>query len=240
MKYLVLYSTTDGHTKVIAKKLVEEIYRKDNKAKCTLRSINVFMTENTLTAEGVEEMEPYDKVVLGANVRYHNFTQEVRQFMKQYAEFLNSIPTAMFIVSLSACNENKRTPETNMFVRRFLRACPWKPTKAAVFAGALYYPRYSFFDRCFIRLIMKLNGGETDPTVEKVYTDWNSVKTFAGEVVRMKRADVPIALEKAAEEEKEGAIQERARRLYRWCVVGVVAGVAAVTGLVSQRRKLLT
>jgi menaquinone-dependent protoporphyrinogen oxidase len=36
----------------------------------------------------------------------------------------------------------------------------------AVFAGALRYPRYRWYDRFMIRLIMKMTGGETD-TVKK-------------------------------------------------------------------------
>jgi menaquinone-dependent protoporphyrinogen IX oxidase len=43
-----------------------------------------------------------------------------------------------------------------------------------VFAGALRYPRYRWYDRFMIRLIMKMTGGETDTSKEVVYTDWQA------------------------------------------------------------------
>jgi menaquinone-dependent protoporphyrinogen oxidase len=51
-----------------------------------------------------------------------------------------------------------------------------------VFAGKLDYPRYRWFDRQMIRLIMALTGGPTDPTTVVDYTDWAAVDGFAGEL----------------------------------------------------------
>jgi menaquinone-dependent protoporphyrinogen oxidase len=49
-----------------------------------------------------------------------------------------------------------------------------------VFAGALRYPRYRWYDRFMIRLIMKMTGGETDTSKEVVYTDWQQVPDLRG------------------------------------------------------------
>jgi menaquinone-dependent protoporphyrinogen oxidase len=51
---------------------------------------------------------------------------------------------------------------------------------SAVFAGALRYPRYRWYDRFMIRLIMKMTGGETDTRKEVVYTDWRRCQFCAG------------------------------------------------------------
>lgn len=64
-------------------------------------------------------------------------------------------------------------------MRKFLDKTPWKPTLTGVFAGALFYPRYKWIDRVMIQLIMKMTKGETDPTKEIEYTDWNKVSEFA-------------------------------------------------------------
>nr|AEM25302.1 protoporphyrinogen oxidase [Strigomonas galati] len=238
MKYLILFSTTGGHTKVIAEAIADEVRAQESGAECTIQDIKVFMTHNTLTSEGVVDMKHYDKVVLGASVRYNSFAQEVHQFVKQYQTHLNSIPSAFYVVDMVAYKEHRNTPETNPYSRRFLRASPWKPTKVAVFAGALYYPRYSFFDRNLIRCIMKLAGGETDPKTEKVYTDWDSVKAFAQEIVGLSAGDVTIAQEEAQKVEREEAVKERTSRLYRMCFMSVVAVVAGVTKGVVQRKLL--
>ncbi|MDI4702909.1 hypothetical protein MJI37_34760, partial [Salmonella enterica subsp. enterica serovar Cerro] len=42
----------------------------------------------------------------------------------------------------------------------------WRPDYCAVIAGALRYPRYRWYDRLMIKLIMKMSGGETDTSKE--------------------------------------------------------------------------
>ena len=56
---------------------------------------------------------------------------------------------------------------------------------ACYFAGALRYPRYRWYDRFMIRLIMKMTGGETDTRKEVVYTDWSQVASFAREIAHL-------------------------------------------------------
>nr|AEM25295.1 protoporphyrinogen oxidase [Strigomonas oncopelti] len=236
MKYLIVFSTTDGHTKVIADAIADTIRSKDNAAECTVQDIKVLTAHKTPTAEVAADIKNYDKFVLGASIRYGYFSEEVSEFVKQNHSHLNSIPTGFFSVNMTARKANKRSPETNPYTRKFLSSCPWRPTKAAVFAGALYYPRYSFFDRNMIRFIMKLTGGDTDPKTEKVYTDWDSVKAFAGEVVAMTTSDIPAAQERAANLHKMQEQQERTRRLYRLCFVGGVAAVVAITRIATLKR----
>nr|AEM25303.1 protoporphyrinogen oxidase [Strigomonas galati] len=236
MKYMLLFSTTDGHTKVIANAIAEAIRTKDSAAQCAIQDLKAFMTHNKQTEAGVTDLKHYDKVILGASIRYGYFSEDVHQFVKQYYPHLNSFPTAFYAVNMTARKPNKRTPETNPYARKFLIESPWIPTKAAVFAGALYYPRYSFFDRNMIRFIMKITGGDTDPTLEKVYTDWDSVKAFAGEVVAMTAADIPAAQARIAELEKAEALKERTMHFYQMCAFGTVASVAAFTMFMRSRR----
>ena len=51
-----------------------------------------------------------------------------------------------------------------------------------MFAGKLDYPRYRFWDRQIIRLIMWMTKGPTDPSVVVDYTDWSQVEAFARRV----------------------------------------------------------
>ncbi len=66
-------------------------------------------------------------------------------------------------VNLVARKPEKRTPQTNSYTRKFLLNSPWQPQSCAVFAGALRYPRYSWYDRFMIRLIMKMTGVKRIP-----------------------------------------------------------------------------
>nr|AEM25300.1 protoporphyrinogen oxidase [Strigomonas galati] len=241
MKYLLLYSTIHGHTKLIAEAIVEEIGTKDTNAECTVQDIKEFMTHNTLTSEGVAAMKHYDKVILGATVRYNQFAKEVHQFVRQYYPYLNSIPSAFYVVDVVACTQHRNTPETNPHTRRFLRASPWKPTKVAVFAGALHCSEYTFMERTFVRCIMKLAGEKTDPKTDKVYTDWDSVKAFAQKMAVAKEDDIPAAQEKFDKVAQVVAVQERRRRLYNIFAVSVMTGLAATAvGAIVAISNILT
>lgn len=88
-------------------------------------------------------------------------------------------------VNLVARKPEKRTPQTNSYARKFLMSSQWRPDRCAVIAGALRYPRYRWYDRFMIKLIMKMSGGETDTRKEVVYTDWEQVANFAREIAHL-------------------------------------------------------
>lgn len=94
---------------------------------------------------------------------------------------------AFFCVNLTARKEEqgKDTPEGSVYMRKFLKKSPWTPKLQAVFAGALRYPRYKLIDRLCIQFIMKVTGGETDPTKEIEYTNWEKVTLFASSIKSM-------------------------------------------------------
>lgn len=124
-------------------------------------------------------LSAYDKVLVGASIRYGHFNKKLQRFATSHQSQLNSMKTAFFAVNLTARKEGKNTVETNAYTRKFLEVCPWKPALKSVFAGALFYPRYKWFDKVMIRLIMKMTDGPTDPNTEIEYTNWEKVSYFA-------------------------------------------------------------
>ena len=58
----------------------------------------------------------------------------------------------------------------------------WKPKLLDVFAGKIEYPKYGFFDRFMIQLIMRMTKGPTDKTQTYEFTDWNRVKVFGKKI----------------------------------------------------------
>lgn len=176
MKTLILFSTRDGQTREIASYIASELSE-------------LAVDTDVVNLNRAEEINwaSYDRVVIGASIRYGRFHPSLMRFVTHHAEALNALPGAFFSVNLVARKADKRTPETNSYTRKFLEASPWQPQHAAVFAGALRYPRYSWYDRMMIRFIMKMTGGETDTSKEVVYTDWGQVKGFAQDIVRLAR-----------------------------------------------------
>ena len=88
------------------------------------------------------------------------------------------MPNAYFSVNIVARKPGKDRPETNPYVRTFLRRARWRPRRVEVFAGRLDYPRYGVVDRFIIRLIMRMTGGPTRADTVVEYTDWQRVEAF--------------------------------------------------------------
>ena len=174
MKTLILFSTRDGQTREIASYLASE-----------LKEQGIYADVVNLNRAEEIVWQDYDRVVIGASIRYGHFHPAVDRFVKKHAATLNAMPSAFYSVNLVARKAEKRTPQTNSYTRKFLLSSPWQPKLCAVFAGALRYPRYRWLDRFMIRLIMKMTGGETDTTKEVVYTDWQQVASFAREIAQL-------------------------------------------------------
>jgi len=174
VKTLILFSTRDGQTREIASYLASE-----------LKELGIYSDVVNLNRTEQIAWQDYDRVVIGASIRYGHFHPALDRFVKKHTAELSQLPGAFYSVNLVARKAEKRTPQTNSYTRKFLLSSPWQPDICSVFAGALRYPRYRWYDRFMIRLIMKMTGGETDTRKEVVYTDWAQVASFAREIARL-------------------------------------------------------
>lgn len=168
MKTLILYLSRDGQTKKIAERLQGQI-----RHECEVISLC------DQAVDFAEKIANTEQIVIGASIRYGHFDPLLEQFIAQHHAVLNAKKSAFFSVNLTARKANRNTPETNVYTRKLLARIAWKPQIVEVIAGALFYPRYRFFDRFIIRFIMKITGGETDTSKEVEYTDWEQVGRFA-------------------------------------------------------------
>ena len=167
---LIIYSTTDGQTVAICNTLVKN----HNTDQIKICSIEDAYEEN---------LNKYDKIIIGASIRYGKHNPRVIEFVKKNLERFNKIKTAFFSVNVVARKKNKNTPETNPYVKKFLNDTNWKPTKLSVFAGKVDYPSYRLLDKYIIRLIMWFTKGPTDVTKSYEFTNWDEVKKF-GKVIK--------------------------------------------------------
>jgi menaquinone-dependent protoporphyrinogen oxidase len=168
---LILYSTTDGHTIEICKRIQQtleangdEVQLKDLKDKPELVA------------------GTFDKVVIGASIRYGKHQPLVNEFIRKNQATLEQMPNALFSVNVVARKPEKNTPETNPYLKKFLAQIDWKPQLLGVFAGRLDYPSLGFVDKHMIRLIMWMTKGPTDPTLTIEFTDWNKVEEFGRKI----------------------------------------------------------
>lgn len=173
-KIIIIYSTTDGHTKKICSRLFSIIEASNN---------DVLL----IPIEDENKIDPraFDKIVIGASVHYGKHSPKVYDFVNKNREILNLKENAFFSVNVVARKAEKNQPETNPYLIKFLSQISWKPKELAVFAGKINYQKYSFFDRHMIRMIMWMTKGPTHPKTNIDFTDWDQVNKFGQLICKM-------------------------------------------------------
>ena len=172
---LIVYSSTDGQTQKICHRLRTVIERQAHQ-----------VTVVSVDEAPQLDLTGFDKIVIGASVRYGHHSPLIIRFIEKNRLLLDSKPNAFFSVNLVARKPEKCRPKSNPYLQKFLKRIAWKPKELAVFAGKIDYPSYSFFDRSIIRLIMWVTQGPTDPMTVVEYTDWRQVELFGQLINDMK------------------------------------------------------
>ena len=165
-KNLIIYSTTDGHTKKICNYISEKL---EQNFKSTIISLD--KSENI-------DLTKYDLIIVGASIRYGKHKPELYSFIHRNLAQLNSIDSAFFSVNAVARKDNKCSADTNPYMQKFLKKTNWKPKNLAVFAGKIDYSKYKVVDKFMIRFIMWLTDGPTNTSNVHEFTDWNRVELF--------------------------------------------------------------
>ena len=168
--YLIIYSSTDGHTKSICKKIVESLSNQD------------FVKIISLSEVEKIDLLKFNKIVIGASIRYGKHSKELYKFIELNRDILNNKKSIFFSVNVVARKPEKSEPNTNPYIKKFLKISQWQPKKIGVFAGKVDYPNYRFFDKYAIKLIMYLTNGPTDTSLSYEFTNWQKVKEFSHEI----------------------------------------------------------
>ncbi|QIZ21053.1 menaquinone-dependent protoporphyrinogen IX dehydrogenase [Candidatus Pelagibacter giovannonii] len=167
---LIIYSSTDGQTKTICEKI--KSFSKNSE------SIKLISLEEASDFN----LQSYEDIIIGASIRYGKHSKNLYKFISSNKETLEKKKSAFFSVNVVARKPEKNTPETNPYMKKFLKISNWKPDRLGVFAGKVNYPNYSFFDKYIIRLIMFITKGPTDTSKSFEFTDWSKVEDFAKEL----------------------------------------------------------
>ena len=167
---LIIYSSTDGQTKIICEKIKNFSKNSESIKLISLEEANDF------------NLQSYEYIIIGASIRYGKHNKNLYKFISSNKETLEKKRSAFFSVNVVARKPEKNTPETNPYMKKFLKISNWKPDKLGVFAGKVNYPNYGFFDKYIIRFIMLMTKGPTDTPFSFEFTDWSKVEDFAREL----------------------------------------------------------
>lgn len=180
-KTLVLYSSVEGQTLKIINYISDFI-----EGEKELFDVDLDPEIN---------FEDYDNVLLGASIRYGHVRKSFLTFVNKHHVELDLLPHAFFLVCLTARNPEKAKVENNTYMQKFLQQSSWKPQLMAVFAGALLYSRYNWWQTLLIQLIMKMTGGNTDKSKDIELTDWSSVKVFSRQFAKISRCSPCLSVD---------------------------------------------
>lgn len=167
MKILIIYGTSEGQTRKIAR-FLEDVLQKNN--------------HTVVIADSAEEPpspHDFDVVLVGSSIHINKYQNSVRDYIKQYVDTLNAKKSAFFSVSLVAASDlEKDKKEMKEMEQKFLTMTEWQPKETFQIAGALKFTKYNFFERIIMRMIASKKGKAIDTSKDYEYTDWKAVEKF--------------------------------------------------------------
>jgi menaquinone-dependent protoporphyrinogen oxidase len=169
---VIAYSTTEGQTQKVAEAmaaaLAEQGYRAD--------VVDV-------ASERAAQVQPfYAAAIVGGSVHMGHHAPELARFLRDNAGWLDSVPLAVFSVSLTAAQEDPGSEATTArMIADLLKGTGLAPARTCRVAGALRYSEYGPVKRVAVRSVAKATGAPADEDVE--FTDWEDVRRFAVEFV---------------------------------------------------------
>ena len=178
-RFLVIYSTIDGHTRRIAERVALVAGRAGHDPEIVSAddgSVDLLIASS-------------DVVVIGGGIRYGHYSRSLEHVVRANHDAIAARPNAFFSVCLSAGGHAGARPATAWgYVDEFISRTGWQPGRIASFAGALQYSKYNPFIKFMMRLILGVAGGETDASHDYEYTDWAAVERFASEMAALVQA----------------------------------------------------
>jgi menaquinone-dependent protoporphyrinogen oxidase len=167
---LVLYATTDGHTRKIAHVIGD-----------TLRSCGA-RVDVIEAGHGEVPPEAYAGIVVAASLHGGGYQRAVKDWIRAHSQSLDARPTAFVSVCLGVLQESPKVQRHLAdIIERFCAETAWRPTVTKIVAGALLYTRYWWLKRWVMKRIAGKAGGGIDTSRDYEYTDWTDLSAFAEE-----------------------------------------------------------
>jgi menaquinone-dependent protoporphyrinogen oxidase len=165
-------ATRDGQSERIAQQICRQI-----KSRGIEVSLRLLPLESPLD-RGLD----VSLVVVVAAVRYGRHLPEAEAFLALFNKNRSPPPLVLVSVNLTARKEGRQSATDNPYLRKSIERHELAPLAAFAVAGRLDYPKYRWFDRQMIRLIMAMTGGPTDGVSTIEYTNWGQVDSIVGEI----------------------------------------------------------
>ena len=169
MRVLIVYGTTEGHTRDLAHFAAERLREAGHQA--------------TVEEAGPEDRHPdpaaYDVAILAASLHVGHYQAPLVHYARVHHAALNAMPSAFISVSLSAAGANPHDWEgVEQCVARFQHETLWTPKAVHQAAGAIRYSQYDFFKRLALKYIAAQRGKKTVTSRDYDLTDYDALGSF--------------------------------------------------------------
>jgi menaquinone-dependent protoporphyrinogen oxidase len=157
-KYLVAYGTAAGSTAEVAEAVGEEL-RKGG------------LDVDVMAVEAVQDLTPYDGVVIGSAVRIFRLIAPTRRFIRKFKKGLKAKPLAYFLVCMTMAEDTPENVEkaTN-FAKPLLKLK--EPLSLGLFGGCMDPAKLTG---------MAAKSMESQPREDK--RDWEKIRAWAQDLV---------------------------------------------------------
>lgn len=187
-RLLIVFGTTEGHTKNIAAYMADVARKK---------GLEVEIADSAT----VHELSGFwDAVIIGASVHQERYQTTLQDFVTANLSLLQRLPTAFFSVSLAAALQTpERQAEAQSYINVFLKHTGWQPRLTLSVAGALRHAEYDVYKSLILDLLAYQLGGKTVVPQDVVYTDWDAVEMFVFDFLTLvaRTPKTPQAVDKA-------------------------------------------
>lgn len=169
MNVLVVYGTTEGHTRKIAERIGHWIRE---------------LSENVLVVDSADlpdelDVKLFDRYILAGSLHMEKHQSSLVHFARANQARLNESRTALISVSLTAIEKDpKSISEANACIGKFIEQTGWIPTTHLCVAGALLFTQYDWLKRQLMRMISEKKNDPTDTEHDHVFTDWTELELF--------------------------------------------------------------
>lgn len=162
MRIAIIYATTDGQTRKIARFAADRL---------TDAGHGVEMLPAADAAD--LDLARFEAAILAGSVHMGSFQPALAAFVRAQAAALARIRTLFLAVSLSAAGTDPKDWQgLREIVARFEAETGWTPGHTEHVAGAFRFTQYDFFRSWAMRWIAAQKGETVDPHADKEYTDW--------------------------------------------------------------------
>jgi menaquinone-dependent protoporphyrinogen oxidase len=168
-KILVLYGTTEGQTRKIARFIADRLTTRGHEA----RLVDA--------AEVVPELDPrtFDAAVIAASLDTGHYQSAVVDFFRRHRNVLDIMPTTFVSVSLSAASHDADDLDgLARCLADFEHRTRWMPREVHHAAGAFRFTQYEFLKRWAMKYIAYRKGQPTDTSKDYELTDWDALGAF--------------------------------------------------------------